>query len=97
MSSAKRAWLSVVACLVLGSGSVAAEPAPAWGCVGCHGVRGTGAPPIPAIAGRSATDIVGIMRAFAAQERSGTIMGRIAAGYTEAEIVAVAAWFAAQR
>jgi sulfide dehydrogenase cytochrome subunit len=35
------------------------------------------------------------MRAFAANERPGTIMGRIARGYTEAEIAALAAHFAA--
>jgi sulfide dehydrogenase cytochrome subunit len=37
------------------------------------------------------------MRAFRANERPGTIMGRIARGYSDAEIAAIAAYFAQQR
>lgn len=77
----------------------AAEPVPlaAQGCIGCHGVRGTGSDPIPRIAGRPAAEIAMQMNAFAANQRPSTIMGRIARGYTEADIAAVAAYFAAQK
>ena len=81
------------------SAAYAAEPVPlaAQGCVGCHGVRGTGAGAIPGIAGRPATEIAATMNAFRANERPGTIMGRIARGYTEADIAAIAAYYATSR
>ncbi len=77
----------------------AAEPVPlaAQGCVGCHGVRGTGADPTPRIAGRPNSEITAQMQAFAANQRPGTIMGRIARGYTDADIAAIAAYFSAQK
>ena len=77
----------------------AAEPVPlsAQGCVGCHGVRGTGSDPTPRIAGRPAAEIVSQLKAVASNQRPGTIMGRIARGYSDADIVAIAAYFSAQK
>jgi cytochrome subunit of sulfide dehydrogenase len=74
-------------------------PAPlaAQGCLGCHGPNGGGSGATPGIAGRREADLAGTMRAFRANERPGTVMGRIARGYTDAEIDAVAAHFAAIR
>jgi sulfide dehydrogenase cytochrome subunit len=69
-------------------------PLAALSCAGCHGAA---AAPIPAIAGRPAAELEGAMRAFRANERQGTIMGRIARGYTDAEITAIAAFLATQR
>jgi sulfide dehydrogenase cytochrome subunit len=99
MSSVRLAGLVGLALAAAPVGVMAAEPVPlaAQGCVGCHGVRGTGSIPTPAIAGRPASETIGAMKAFAANERPGTIMGRIARGYTEADIAAIAAYFAAQR
>ncbi len=99
MAWARRTWLPGLVFLVLAGRALAAGPAPlaAGGCVGCHGPLGTGSPPIPAIAGRPADEIIAAMRAFAAQGRPNTIMGRIALGYSDAEIAAIAAWFSAQR
>jgi sulfide dehydrogenase cytochrome subunit len=73
-----------------------AGPAPlaAQGCLGCHGPDGAGQVPIAGIAGRQAAELEALMKAFRANERPGTIMGRIARGYTDAEIAAVAAHFA---
>jgi sulfide dehydrogenase cytochrome subunit len=63
----------------------------AGGCQGCHGVSGRGANGIPAIAGtRSRSEFEASLKAFRANERDGTIMGRIARGYTDAEIAALA-------
>jgi cytochrome c553 len=99
MSSARLAGLIGLALAAGSAGALAAESVPlaAQGCVGCHGVRGSGSLPTPGIAGRPASEIIGAMKAFGANERPGTIMGRIARGYTEAEITAIAAYFAAQR
>jgi sulfide dehydrogenase cytochrome subunit len=67
----------------------------AGGCQGCHGVAGAGAYGIPAIHHtKSRAEFTAAMLAFRANERPGTVMGRIARGYTEAEIAALAAHFA---
>jgi sulfide dehydrogenase cytochrome subunit len=71
----------------------AQAPLAAEGCLGCHGPDGKGGPGAAAIAGRDRAEMVAIMLAFRANERPGTIMGRIARGYTEAEIAAVADHF----
>jgi cytochrome c553 len=47
--------------------------------------------------GRTAASIVDAMRAFKAGSREGTVMPQIARGYTDDDIDALAAWFAAQR
>ncbi len=71
-------------------------PAPlaAEGCIGCHGPDGRGVAGGIPIAGRDRAELIAIMTAFRANERPGTIMGRIARGYTDAEIAAVAEHFA---
>jgi sulfide dehydrogenase cytochrome subunit len=78
--------------------AAAADEAPlaALACGGCHGVGSTGQGPIPGIAGRPADQIIAAMNAFRSNERPGTIMGRIARGYSEAETAAIATWLAAQ-
>ncbi len=93
------AGAAILAFAAHASAERAAEPVPlaAQGCVGCHGVRGTGAGAIPGIAGRPAAEIATSLNAFRANERPGTIMGRIARGYTEADIAAIAAYFATSR
>jgi sulfide dehydrogenase cytochrome subunit len=102
VSSMPRPICVALACAVaaLLSGPAAASgPAPlaAEGCLGCHGPEGRGATGIAALAGRDREELMAIMTAFRANERPGTIMGRIARGYTDAEIAAVAEHFAGQR
>lgn len=64
-------------------------------CLGCHGAAGaleTSIPPI--IIGVPEGFIVSALHSFRDGSRKSTIMGRIAKGYTDAEIVAVARYFA---
>ncbi len=82
--------------LLLPSPVRAQAPLAAEGCVGCHGPGGAGVQGVPAIAGRDAGELRALMAAFRANERPATIMGRVARGYTEAEIAAVAEHFARQ-
>ena len=77
----------------------AAQPQPpaallAEACLGCHGPGAAGGGGIAALAGRPAPELTALMIAFRANERPGTIMGRVARGYSEAEIAAVSAHFA---
>jgi sulfide dehydrogenase cytochrome subunit len=77
--------------------ALAQAPLAAQGCVGCHGQAGAGSGAVPALAGRDAAELATMLLAFRADQRPGTIMGRITRGYTDAEIDAVAAFFAAAR
>ncbi len=91
--------LLVLASLLVTAPAVAQAPAPlaAYSCGGCHGVGSRGAGDIVALAGRPKEEIVAAMAAFRSGERQGTIMGRIARGYSEAETAAIAAALAAAR
>jgi len=67
-------------------------------CLGCHGAAGsieTSIPPI--IIGVPAEYIATSMKSFRDGSRKSTIMGRIARGYTDEEIDAVASYFAGLR
>lgn len=64
-------------------------------CAGCHGTDGaSGGPATPTIAGISKAYFVELMEKFASGEVPSTIMGRLAKGYTEEEIKAMAGFFA---
>jgi len=60
-------------------------------CMTCHG-----AGPMPALSGRPQAEIVAAMRAFRDGSRESTVMQQIARGYTDAQVVAIAAWLAAE-
>ena len=59
-------------------------------CAGCHGPAGHSPGPIPSIYGRTAPSIAETLRAFRDGTRPSTVMVRIAKGYTDTEIDAVA-------
>jgi cytochrome c553 len=73
---------------------VAAEPAGASTCSGCHAPAGVDVA-IPSLAGRPAVEIVEAMAAFRSGAREATVMDRIAEGFTDEETRAVADWLAA--
>ncbi len=68
-------------------------------CAACHGTKGRPAAGsnVSALAGRDAREIVETMGQFKEGKRPATVMHQIAKGYSEAEIAALAAHFAAQR
>ena len=67
-------------------------------CAMCHGTQGKPAPGAPLIplAGLPRDHIATQMRAFRDGQRPATVMHQIAKGYSDAQIEAIAAWFAAQ-
>jgi sulfide dehydrogenase cytochrome subunit len=73
-----------------------AMPPGASSCTGCHAASAAVATPVPRLAGLPAARIIEEMRAFRAGTRPGTIMPRLARGFTDAEIAAVAAWYQAR-
>jgi cytochrome subunit of sulfide dehydrogenase len=99
MSAAR--LLAAIAVAVGGSGmAVSAAPEPPVGassCSGCHAANPAADTAVPRLAGRKAEDIVAQMQAFKSGERPSTVMGRIAKGFTAAEVEAIAAWYAQQK
>jgi cytochrome subunit of sulfide dehydrogenase len=74
----------------------AQPPAGAVSCSGCHpSTRVTS--PVPRLGGLDRTAIVKAMQEFRSGQRAATVMDRIAKGFTDEEIQAIAAWYAAQR
>jgi cytochrome c553 len=88
----------------IGSFSIAAAvvasaepPAGAAACSGCHPASTRVTSPVPRLAGLDRAAIVRAMQDFRSGTRAATVMDRIARGFTDEEIQAIAAWFAAQR
>lgn len=68
-------------------------------CTSCHGPSGR-APAgstIPPLAGRPQGELAAQMQAFKAGTRPATVMHQIAKGYSDDQIAAITAWFAAVR
>lgn len=96
---------ATLACALLptawGNPSVAAGndlQAQAWAgaCVTCHAPAARPVSAIPPLEGRPADWIAARMRTLADPAADGGVMGQIARGYSDAEIVRIAGWFAAQ-
>ena len=85
--------LSIAAAVV----ASAEPPAGAASCTGCHPASARVASPVPRLAGLERAAIVRALREFRAGQRPATVMDRIARGFTDDEIQAIAAWYAAQR
>ena len=66
-------------------------------CAACHGPDGRSQGAIPSIDNLPAEDFTTALQAFRADARQGTVMNRIAKGLDDAEISAMAAYFAARR
>ena len=83
--------------IVFASPGAAEPPAGAVSCSGCHPSSARVASPVPRLNGLDRTAIVRAMQDFRSGQRAGTVMDRIAKGFTDEEIQAIAAWFATQR
>jgi len=67
-------------------------------CAQCHGTDGRPAPGsvLPALAGRDARDLAQALLDFRAGRARATVMDQLAKGYSDAEIAALADYFAAR-
>ena len=75
----------------------AAPPAGAASCSGCHAESPGVVTPVPRIVGLDASTMVKAMREFRAGARPATVMDRIAKGFSDEEIKAIADWYAGRR
>lgn len=92
----------VIASGLLFGGTVAAEMPSANmlanTCFGCHGTAGVSSgPATPSLAGISEEYFIEVMEAYKSGDRHATIMDRIAKGYSEAEIKAMAKYFSEKK
>ena len=92
-------WLSMLALTAATETALALSPeAPpgASSCSGCHALKRVDTA-VPPLAGRQAADIVAQMQAFKSGQKPATVMDRIAKGFTDPEIQAIAEWYARQK
>lgn len=66
----------------------------AWACITCHGPAGRSVGAIPSLHTLTADALLAALQAFRAGTRPGTVMPRLLQGLDEAELAAVAAYFA---
>jgi cytochrome subunit of sulfide dehydrogenase len=68
-------------------------------CATCHGTQGraVSGSPVVSLAGLSKDYIVAQMTAFKTGTRPATVMHQLSKGYSEAQIVQIATYFAAQK
>ena len=94
-------WVLAAGALAVAPVTHAAPPTPAMlanPCGGCHGTNGASAGlATPNLAGQSKKAFVESMKEFKSGTRPATVMGRLAKGYSDEEITAMADFFAAQK
>jgi sulfide dehydrogenase cytochrome subunit len=94
--SACRLAAAVVIAAFLVPTATADETAPdvlANACAACHGTDGMSPGAIPTLQGLPSGEIETMLRSFRSGELEGTVMNRIAKGYTDLEIKALARYF----
>jgi cytochrome c553 len=95
---ATRVSVAVFAVILTAGPAFSAEaPAGAVSCSGCHANNARVETPVPPLNGRPAADIASAMGEFKTGKRPGTIMDRIAKGFSEPETQAIAQWYAQQK
>lgn len=100
LNSKLNGWAVFAACTT-GAAAMAAPPDAQMlsnACAGCHGTNGGSAGlTMPSLASQSKTAIVEAMKKFRSGDRPSTIMGRLAKGYSDAEIDLMAEFFSKQK
>jgi cytochrome c553 len=72
-------------------------PAGALSCSGCHATSSSVVTTVPRLVGRSPADIITAMQGFRSGAIPSTVMDRIAKGFSDDEVKAIAAWYGAQK
>ncbi len=93
----KRTAIGLVLLWLPAAAMAADAPPGASSCSGCHPAAQSVDTPVGRLIGRKPDDIVAAMKAFRSGETPATIMDRIAKGFTDGEIKAIADWYGAQK
>ena len=92
----QRALTPLLLCMFTGSVWGADAPPGALACTGCHANQPVAQTAPGPLSGLSSTEILSALRAFRSGARPATIMDRIAKGFSDDELVALAVWFGAR-
>jgi len=97
--NARRLFALVMVACVATTRALAVEDAPpgAASCTGCHAAKPSVDTSVPPLAGQDADAILAAVQAYRSGQRPATVMDRIAKGFSDDEIKAIAAWFGPQR
>jgi sulfide dehydrogenase cytochrome subunit len=82
---------------ITGFAAPSQAPPGAMACTGCHPTALGVDTPVVRLSDLSPSQIVSTMQAFRSGQRSATVMDRIAKGFSDEEVQAIAAWFGSQR
>ena len=95
----RRTLAAAIGCAWIAAAAIAAAepPAGAVSCSGCHATSPRITTPVPRLSGVDRAAIAKAMQDFRSGQRPGTVMDRIAKGFTDDEIQAIAAWYASQK
>jgi sulfide dehydrogenase cytochrome subunit len=66
-------------------------------CANCHSITGKSTNGIPVIGGQQKESLARMLNEFKQGKRQGTVMNQLAKGYTDAQLDAAAAYFAAKK
>ena len=66
-------------------------------CANCHGTDGHSQGGMPSLSGQPKAQLAEMLSEFKSGKRPATVMNQLAKGYTDAEIDALASYFAAQK
>lgn len=75
------------------AGDAAAGKTKSAMCVGCHGQKGEGVPPNPALAGKSEADQIKALKDFKSGSRANPVMSGMAATLSDADMENLAAYY----
>jgi cytochrome c553 len=96
----KRIYRLAAMILCASAGPAAAidvAPPGATACSGCHPASQSAGTAFTRLNGRNPAEILAAMQEFRAGKRPATVMDRIAKGFSDEEVKAIAAWYAAQK
>lgn len=85
-------WMALV-----GTAQAASPPPGASSCSGCHARHEAASSEIPGIFGRDPAEVVAALKSFKDGSKPATVMNRIAKGFSDDELQAIAAWLATQK
>jgi cytochrome c553 len=91
------AAIAVLCAWTAPASAIDVAPAGAAACSGCHPISRWAGTPFTRLVGRPAAEVVTAMQEFRAGKRPATVMDRIAKGFSDDEVKAIAAWYAAQK
>ena len=89
-------WLGIVGS-AQAAGDASAGQAKSAMCAGCHGAKGEGVAPFPALAGKPEADQVKALKDYKSGARANPIMSGTAATLSDQDMENISAYFASQK